>query len=363
MNSADRIRALIAAQEIGHEEGAELLAAFTAAEARDRVIGAEIRRLRSRRGGSRWWSLLSLGLAAAAIGVLSYSAFGPDRVTPPHTPLAQLTDEIANQDLDPLIERLESKLRQPGTFEEYRMLGLAYQMRSARTGDESDGQRAALALARADRMERRTAMRGNSATFGVLFVLVIITAVVVWIMVMYNSLAQRDERINERWAQIETVLQRRLDLIPPLVEAVQAYAAHERETLIEVTTARARILGILEGTAGEAPRSARTVQDLTDAEEGLGGAIRLVLALAESYPDLKASASFVTLQDQLEGTENRIAVERQRYNDAVRQYNSRLRIFPFNVVGGMFGYEPREYFESSLGAEEPVDLGLVEDEP
>ena len=140
-----------------------------------------------------------------------------------------------------------------------------------------------------------------------------------------------------------------------LAEELQDFVRVDVGPVVEVGPESSRVL--------ELDAEAERIQDLTDAEEGLGGAIRLVLALAESYPDLKASASFVTLQDQLEGTENRIAVERQRYNDAVRQYNSRLRIFPFNVVGGMFGYEPREYFESSLGAEEPVDLGLVEDEP
>jgi LemA protein len=362
MTSADRIRGLIEEGKIGQEEGLELLAAFASAEARDRVVGEEIRHLRSRRRRPSRWSTLIAGLAIAALAVLLYSALVPTRATTPETTLTDLADELKGQDLDPLIERLETRLRQPGASEDYRLLGLAYQMRFARTGDENDRDRAAQALARADRIERRTAMRGNPATFGVLFVLVIVAAVAVWIMLMYNGLAQRDERVNERWAQVETVLQRRLDLIPPLVQAVQAYAAHERETLLEVTEARARVMGILQGTGGDAPRSSQAVQDLTEAEDGLSGAIGRLLALAEAYPDLKASTNFVTLQDQLEGTENRISVERQRYNDAVRQYNSRLRIFPHNVVGGMFGYEPREYFESSLGAEEPVDLGLMEDE-
>jgi LemA protein len=129
---------------------------------------------------------------------------------------------------------------------------------------------------------------------------------------------------------------------------------HERETLIAVTEARAKALGILQGTSGSAPKSVQTVEELNQAQRDLSSALMKLLALAEQYPDLKASANFITLQDQLEGTENRIAVERQRYNDAVRGYNAHLRVFPSNVIGGMFGYEMREYFESKVGAEEAV---------
>lgn len=201
-------------------------------------------------------------------------------------------------------------------------------------------------------------MKGSSSVFGILFVLLISTVVAVSIMLMYNSLARRDEGVNERWAQVETVLQRRLDLIPPLVETVQGYAAHERQTLLAVTEARGRMLGLLQGSDGSPPASSDLLDELGEAQGELDGALGRLLALVEQYPDLKASANFVTLQDQLEGTENRIAVERQRYNESVRAYNTRLRVFPFNVVGGMFGYEQREYFESRVGAEEPVSVGL-----
>ena len=358
MDAVENIRRLIEEGKISLEEGERLLEAYRSAEARDRVVREELRRFRSGRSGSRAWAMLSLGVAIIALAALVYSAVMVPGRGERSNEAAQLAEQLIGQDVDLLIGRLEQKLRQPGSAADYRLLGMAYEMKFQQTGSEADRQRAAEALGRADRIERRTAVRGNPGTFGALFVLLVVTLVVVWVMLMYNSLALRDERVNERWAQVEAVLQRRLDLIPPLVESVKGYAAHERETLLAVTEARARMLGALQGTAGAAPRSPDSVQELNRAQEGLAVALRQLLAVAESYPDLKASVNFVTLQDQLEGTENRIAVERQRYNDAVRSYNGRLRIFPMNVVGGMFGYESREYFESSLGAEDPVPVNF-----
>lgn len=202
-------------------------------------------------------------------------------------------------------------------------------------------------------------MRRNPGLLGLKFVVpVVVIGIAFWIMVIYNGLARRDERVDERWAQVDAMLQRRLDLVPGLVDVVRGYAAHERETLLAVTEARARVLGVLGAAEGAAPGSPETVEELAAAQAQLSGALGRLLAIVESYPDLKASTNFVTLQDQLEGTENRVAVERQRYNDAVRQYNARLRTFPSNLVGGMFGYEPREYDELQLGAEQPIDSVL-----
>jgi LemA protein len=269
--------------------------------------------------------------------------------------IPRIAAELAAQDLDVAIGQLEQKLRQPGTSRDYRTLSMAYEMRYQESGNETDRQRAAEAGARADRMRRRFSMQGRSGVFGLLFVLIIITTVAVWIVLMYNGLTQRDERVEERWAQVETVLQRRLDLVPQLVEAVRGYAAHERETLTAVTEARAKALGALQATPPSGPQAA---QGVTGAQDELSSALGRLLAIAEQYPELQASTNFVTLQSQLEGTENRIAVERQRYNASVRDYNSKLRVFPSNVVGGMFGYEGREYFESASGAEDavPVDF-------
>ena len=156
----------------------------------------------------------------------------------------------------------------------------------------------------------------------------------------YNSFVTLDEGVNNAWAQVETVLQRRYDLIPNLVETVKGYASHEREVLTEVTKARASVGG------------AKTIDDKIQANNQLTAALSRLLVVVERYPDLKANQNFIRLQDELAGTENRIAVERRRYNDAVNLYNQKIRIFPNNIFAGIFGFEKRTYFEAPKEAQE-----------
>lgn len=152
-----------------------------------------------------------------------------------------------------------------------------------------------------------------------------------------NGLIAKDEAVNANWSQIETQLQRRADLIPNLVSTVKGYAAHEEKIFTEVANARARLLG-----AGGAQAKA-------EASDALSGALGRLMAIAESYPELKADANFVRLQDELAGTENRIAVARTRFNDAVRSYNAAIRQFPGSLFAGGMDLTMREYFESPEG--------------
>jgi LemA protein len=156
----------------------------------------------------------------------------------------------------------------------------------------------------------------------------------------YNRLVVSTEYVDEAWAQVENVLQRRADLIPNLVETVKGYAAHEREVFTEVANARSRLL------------AARGPDEVEAADAQMTSALGRLLAIAERYPDLKANQSFIRLQDELAGTENRIAVERRRYNDAVRAHNARVRRFPTNLVASLTGFEARSYFEAEAGARE-----------
>ncbi len=158
---------------------------------------------------------------------------------------------------------------------------------------------------------------------------------------MYNQLVTLDEGVSEAWAQVETQLQRRLDLIPNLVETVKGYAAHEREVLISVTEARARVAG------------AGTIPEKIEANNRLASALSRLLVVVERYPDLKANQSFVRLQDELAGTENRIAVARRRYNEAVRDYNIGIRKFPQNLLAKTFDFEKKEFFEAPPEASTP----------
>jgi len=149
----------------------------------------------------------------------------------------------------------------------------------------------------------------------------------------YNKFVRMDVAIKAAWAQVENQLQRRYDLIPNLVETVKGYAKQEREVLVEVTNARSRV-----GGAG-------TVPDKIAANNELTGALSRLMVVVERYPDLKSNQNFLQLQDELAGTENRIAVERMRYNDAVKIYNQAIRTFPANFVAGMFGFKEAAFFE------------------
>ena len=154
----------------------------------------------------------------------------------------------------------------------------------------------------------------------------------------YNQFVTLDECVKSAWAQVENQLQRRYDLIPNLVETVKGYAKQEKDVLVEVTNARARVGG------------AATVPDKINANNELTGALSRLLVVVEKYQDLKSNQNFLRLQDELAGTENRIAVERKRYNDAVQGYNVAIRSFPANLLAGMFGFGKATFFEAPAAA-------------
>ena len=149
----------------------------------------------------------------------------------------------------------------------------------------------------------------------------------------YNSFVSMDESVKASWAQVENQLQRRYDLIPNLVETVKGFAAQEKEVFIGVTEARSKVGG------------AATIPQKIEANNELTGALSRLLVVMERYPDIKSNQNFLRLQDELAGTENRIAVERRRYNEAVRTYNVKIRSFPENMLAGMFGFEKAVFFE------------------
>jgi LemA protein len=156
----------------------------------------------------------------------------------------------------------------------------------------------------------------------------------------YNRLVSQNEQVTQAWAQVQNVLQRRADLIPNLVETVKGYATHEKEVFENVAEARSRLAG------------ATSPKEAAAANAGLTSALGRLLAIAENYPVLKANENFIHLQDELAGTENRIAVERMRYNDAVRLYNTSIKRFPTNFLARLFGFGEREYFEAEETAKE-----------
>ncbi len=176
----------------------------------------------------------------------------------------------------------------------------------------------------------------------------VVAVVAIFFYVTYNEFVNKEEGVNAAWSNVETQYQRRSDLIPNLVNTVKGYAAHESQTLGEVTEARAKAMSI-NLSAGELTpeRLAQFQQAQADVRSALG---RLI-AVAESYPDLKANQNFIELQSQLEGTENRIAVARKDFNDAARKYNVAVRRFPSNLVAALFGFDQKPYFEAAEGTE------------
>jgi LemA protein len=172
---------------------------------------------------------------------------------------------------------------------------------------------------------------------GWIVALVIVGVVLLAVWVIYNGLATARIKVKSSWAQIDVQLKRRYDLIPNLVETVKGYAAHEKDTLERVIQARNSAMTAGAGGGGVAQQAA--------AENMLTGALRQIFALSEAYPNLKANESFLALQEELTSTENKIGFARQYYNDVVESYNVRVAKFPTNVLAGMFGFKPGEFFE------------------
>ncbi|NPA36036.1 MAG: LemA family protein [Chlorobi bacterium] len=165
----------------------------------------------------------------------------------------------------------------------------------------------------------------------------------------YNTMVELSEAVDAQWAQVENVYQRRADLIPNLVNTVKGYAEHEKETLQAVIEARAKATSI---NVSAENLNEETFQKFQQAQDGLSSALSRLMVVMERYPDLKANQNFLDLQAQLEGTENRIAVERRKFNEATRKYNTYIKKFPHNMIAGMFGFEKKPYFKAEEKAKE-----------
>src|SRR3954466_3187830 len=186
---------------------------------------------------------------------------------------------------------------------------------------------------------------------GLVLILVVIAFVVgLWLLGGYNRLVGLDQEVNKKWGDVQTVYQRRADLIPNLVNTVQGAANFEKSTLTEVTNARASV-GRVQLDPSKAPTDAKQLEEFQAAQGQLSNALSRLLVVSERYPELKANQNFLGLQAQLEGTENRISVERNNFNGAVQEFNVAVRRFPTNLVAGMLGFAPRPFFNAQAGAE------------
>ena len=188
----------------------------------------------------------------------------------------------------------------------------------------------------------------KKSTIVTLSVACVILLIVIWMISGYNGLVSAEEEVNNAWSNVENQYQRRADLIPNLVNTVKGYASHEKETLDAVTQARTRATQLTVQADELTPEKIKEYQQV---QGEVGAALGRLIAISEAYPDLKANQNFLELQAQLEGAENRISVERRKFNDAAKEYNASIRSFPRNLLAGMFGFERRPYFESAEGSE------------
>ena len=169
----------------------------------------------------------------------------------------------------------------------------------------------------------------------------------------YNSLVEQQQNVDQAWAQVENQYQRRADLIPNLVNTVKGYSTHESETLQKVTEARAKATSI---TIDADNLNEETLAKFQEAQGELSQALKSLLAVTEAYPDLKANENFMNLQTQLEGTENRIATERMRYTEAVKEYNTSIKKFPTTIYAGWFGFKEKPQFKADAGASKAPEV-------
>lgn len=187
--------------------------------------------------------------------------------------------------------------------------------------------------------------------------LIVIAVIVILVLVFYtffkttyNNMVRLGEQVDSQWAQVENVYQRRADLIPNLVNTVKGFAAQEQEVLIGVVEARAKATSVNLSADNLTTENLKAFQD---AQAGLGSALARLMVVVEKYPELKSNQNFLELQAQLEGTENRITVERMKFNDTTREYNTYVKSFPQNLLAGMFGFSEKPYFEAKEGSAEP----------
>ena len=178
-------------------------------------------------------------------------------------------------------------------------------------------------------------------------IIIAVAGLVLWVVKSYNNMVQLEEQVETAWGQVENQYQRRIDLIPNLVATVKGYATHEQETLEGVIAARAKATQITIDPSNATPEQLAAFQN---AQGELGQALGRLMAVAESYPELKANENFLQLQSQLEGTENRISVARDTFNETARLFNTTVRRFPANIIANIFGFEKKPYFEAEEGA-------------
>jgi len=231
----------------------------------------------------------------------------------------------------------------------YTLLGSTYRLWYENENDNTIKEKEIEAFKTAEifqeKPEGRCKMDKTAVFFGILFLILLAGVCSIIILILYNILVRREENVNESWGQINVLCQRKLDLVPALLEVVKDYAQHEAQTQQAVINARSKAQSVIEGVENLAGFSKKQIEDLNDSQMRVSLGLNKIFALAEKYPDLKANTNFLTMQEQLKETEDSIANIRNAYNQHVRAYNSSLRYFPFNIIAALFKFKAKDYFK------------------
>lgn len=252
---------------------------------------------------------------------------------------------LSEKDYSGATSVIEKGVRKAEELPGYTFLASVNRLQYEETGNpmmkekETEAFRKAEALRK--KIRRSEKMNNAAVVFGFIFLIFVVSVVMIIFLLIYNHLVNREEKVNQSMAQIRTMYQRKLDLIPALLEVAKIYLGHEKATLQDVTNARVRAVNVAENVKS----NGESITELLESAEEVGGSLGRLLAVVEKYPDLKADVHFITIQDQLEKTEDLLARERSVYNRRVRGLNASLRSFPANIISGMFQFESRGYYE------------------
>ena len=356
MDDKQKIEQMIQEDKITPEQAELLLHALNESERRRQAVMEDLKaHKKSRKNRVKRTLGSGLLIALLLISILLHLAIAqsPGRdVQKALKVFGQATGFVENQNYLQAIESIENGIDEaPRFFLGYTMLGMTYRMMRDADKTQNFEVLAAEAFDQAANLLKQKAGENRrkitAAFFLVVFVVLILSGIGLLLSLLYNSLVRREEDVSESWALVATYCQRRLDLIPLVMDAVKQIVGHERETFNAVSEARSRAGTALEHAGGMATEDAQKLGKIDRAEAALELAMGKISALAEQYPDLKTNTNYLAMQQELSNTENQIAYARQAYSQKVKKYNTGLRTFPFNLMAAAFGFNARTYFAAT----------------
>jgi len=356
MDDKQKIEKMIKEGTITPEQAELLLHAVNESERRRQTVLDDIEaQKKSRKNKAKGFLGSILFVALILISILIHLAIAqsPGRdVQKAMQEFSHAAGFVEKQNFPPAIESIEKGIEKaPRFFLGYTMLGMTYRMMGAGDKTQKFEALASEAFDKAANLREKQADKSRRKITGivflVIFLLLIFSCVCLVLLLLYNSLVRREEDVSESWALVATYCQRKLDLIPLVLDVVKEFVGHEHETFKAVSEARTRAGSALDQMGGMATEDGQKLAEIDGAEDALNLAMGRISALAEQYPDLKTNASFLAVQHELADTENQIAYARQTYNQKVKKYNTGLRTFPFNLMAAAFGFSARTYFAAA----------------